>query len=274
VPINDPDDRELTISCGAALFNLEVAARHASLDPEVLVLPDGDDSDRLAELTLRPGGAPSDATNELFAAIRLRRTTREGFEPGPLPADLQAVLGAVRAQHRVALHVIEGQGRVALADLVAQGNRAQFADRRWRRELASWMHPRRTGDGLVVPPIVGLATRAVVTAFDVGKLVADKDHQLLLAAPFVAVLSTERDQPSAWLAAGRALEHMLLSAASRGVQAGYLNQACQLPHLRARLQKLLPGGGHPQLVVRLGMLTGHARATPRRPVAAVMRSPD
>lgn len=272
VRVNDPDDRELTISCGAALFNLEVAARQASLEPEVAVLPNPDDPDRLAEVTLVPGGAPSGETDELFDAIAKRRTTREGFDARALPVELVTVLRAVAAEHGVTLHAIEGEARGALAGLVAQGDREQFADPRWRRELASWMHPRRKGDGLVVPAVLGLATRAVVTAFDVGKLVADKDHELMLAAPFVAVLSSERDEPSDWLTVGRALEQMLLIAASRGVQAGYLNQPCQLPHLRARVQQLLPAGGSPQLVVRLGTLEQTPRATPRRPVAAVLHT--
>ena len=40
LPVNDPDDRELVMSCGAALFNLRVAAWHAGAAPTVAILPD------------------------------------------------------------------------------------------------------------------------------------------------------------------------------------------------------------------------------------------
>src|SRR5215470_2361610 len=38
LPIVDPEDRELTISCGAALFNLRVALRHFGYADEVEAL--------------------------------------------------------------------------------------------------------------------------------------------------------------------------------------------------------------------------------------------
>ena len=53
LPVNDPFDRELTISCGAALTNLVVAARAGSLEPQVDVLPDPGEPDLLARVVLR-----------------------------------------------------------------------------------------------------------------------------------------------------------------------------------------------------------------------------
>ncbi|WP_448522145.1 hypothetical protein [Schleiferia thermophila] len=40
LPVNDPDDRELTISCGCALMNLRVAAAAEGLDARLEALPD------------------------------------------------------------------------------------------------------------------------------------------------------------------------------------------------------------------------------------------
>lgn len=40
VPRSDPDNRALHIDCGAALFNLRVAAAHAGLLPDVRLLPE------------------------------------------------------------------------------------------------------------------------------------------------------------------------------------------------------------------------------------------
>ena len=39
LPVNDPDDRELVMSCGAALFNLRVAATYAGASPTGSALP-------------------------------------------------------------------------------------------------------------------------------------------------------------------------------------------------------------------------------------------
>src|SRR3712207_4297660 len=42
VPVADPDDRELRIACGAALFNLRIALRGRGVRPDVVRLPDPD----------------------------------------------------------------------------------------------------------------------------------------------------------------------------------------------------------------------------------------
>ena len=150
-PVNDTEDRELTISCGAALFNLRVAAAAAGWDPKVSMLPEPEDPDLLARVDLADGYLASDADRSLAAAIDLRYTHRKRFQdrevPGEVVARLQAAADAEGAWLKV---VADDQTRDRIGDLVEQGDRAQFADPRWRRELAAWMHPRRRGDGLVV----------------------------------------------------------------------------------------------------------------------------
>jgi len=50
-PVNDLDDRELTINCGCALMNLRVAAAAEGLDVRIDVLPDLDEPDLLARIS-------------------------------------------------------------------------------------------------------------------------------------------------------------------------------------------------------------------------------
>lgn len=267
LPVNDPFDRELTISCGAALFNLELTAASNGRSPVVAVMPDPSDPDLLARVTVGPS---TDVAGDraLREAIQDRHSTREAFS-SPDPIDgLAEALARATAQHDVELVV--DLDRMVLADLVAEGDRVQFADPRWRRELASWMHPRRRGEGLVVPEVFGLATRAVVSMVDLGRTTATTDHDLILNAPVVAVVATTSDDPASWIEAGRALQHLLLTATTFGATAGYLNQPCQVPELRPRLQTLLPGRGFPQVVVRLGAAPAPEQLSPRRPVDDVI----
>jgi hypothetical protein len=162
--------------------------------------------------------------------------------------------------------------REAVAGLVAEGDRAQFADPRWRRELASWMHPSRSGDGLATPALIAPIVRMVVSRLDLGARTARRDHDLAMAAPVLAVLGTEGDRVVDWLAAGEALQHALLVAADQGVQAGYLNQPCQVSGLRPRLRELCRTAGHPHAVLRLGHPAAPPSPAPRRPVDAVIES--
>ena len=167
--------------------------------------------------------------------------------------------------------VDDPERRRALAGLVDERDRAQFADPRWRRELAAWMHPRRRGDGLAVPLLALGPTKLAVRGMDLGPRTGARDAALLMDAPAVAVLHTPGDAPAERLAAGQGLQAALLVAAAEGVQAGYLNRPCQVESLRPRLAELLSvRGAHPQVVVRLGRPDGDAPPAPRRPVADVL----
>ncbi|MCC6831956.1 MAG: nitroreductase [Thermoleophilia bacterium] len=271
LPVTDPWDRELTISCGAAVLTLRTAARGAGLRAETVVLPDGPDGDRIAELRLTTAEDATIGERQRAAAIEMRRTLRGPFSDAPMPAGLTAAMAdAAGREGATAVPVDDGEQRAALGELVREGDAVQFHDPHWRRELASWLHPRRRGDGLVVPPGTGVLTRAVVGGANLGGFVAARDASLVEAAQHVVMVCTVDDEPLDWVRAGMAVQRMLLVAAADGVQAGFLNQPCQVAVLRPRL-RLLAGGLTPQLVLRFGVpQSAHAEPTPRRPVADVV----
>lgn len=269
--VTDPEGRELVISCGAALFTLTVAARRAGLRPTVDRLPEGPASDVLATVDLVPDEGTGDGpSSDLADAIPVRRTTRGRMEQGTVPEDLVRDLVALVGTHGAWLAPVAPDDRGQIADLVAEGDRAQFGDRAWRAELASWMRPRTAGDGLTVPRLAGAVVRRIVTTVDVGTRTARTDHALAREVPLLVVLGTDDGGRLAWLHAGEALQHLLLHAAAHGLQAGFLNQPCQVPALRPRLADLVGRPGTPQLVLRLGRPRKPSSATPRRPVAAVV----
>jgi len=266
LPVNDPFDRELTISCGAAITNIEIAARHLGLDAQVTALPEPGDNDLLAVVHLSPITDARAEGEPEFAAIETRCTTR-----GPLaPHHTIGLADVVAGDNRVTFAEIGDDRREALADLVADGDRAQFADGAWRRELAGWMHPRGRGDGLTVGSLTGAVTRTVVSRFDLGRSTARKNHQLVMDAPQLIVIGSVDDEPGDWIEVGRQLERLLLRGAAQGCRAGYLNQPCQVSSIRSRFQDLVPEAGVPQIVVRIGASSETAEPTARRPIADVI----
>jgi hypothetical protein len=273
LPVNDPDDRELTISCGAALFNLRIAAQAAGFDAKIELFPDQFDADLVARVRFRADGGVRD--RPLFDAIDVRRTHRKAFRELDPPDDVLDLLVTAAAEEGAALHVLDDDGRRGAARLVAEGDRLLFADRRWRRELAGWVRSRRHGDGLTVSSLGGPVVRRAITWFDLGESRARQNEKLVRDAPVLVVLTTVGDSPDDWVVAGQALEHVLLAAASEGLQASYLNQPCQVAELRPRLGALVPDGSVPQMVLRIGYPSlERLDATPRRPLDAVLeRSP-
>lgn len=156
------------------------------------------------------------------------------------------------------------------AELIAEGDDAQWADPAWRRELAAWMHPRRRGDGLVLPDLAIPLAQAVVRTFDIGHGVAARDVQLADASPVLAVLGTRGDDLASRVDAGQALQRTLLTACRHGLQASFLNQPIEVAPLRMRLLQAIGQAGYPQILLRLGHAENHLAATPRRPLDEVI----
>ncbi|HXF96033.1 MAG TPA: hypothetical protein VNI61_08000 [Gemmatimonadales bacterium] len=277
LPVVDPDDRELIISCGAALFNLRVALRHFGNREVTEILPDAGNPDLLARVSLDGHLEPTDEDSALFRAIPLRRTYRLPFQRRPLAPSLVTALELAAVREGAWLKILESEeARTALADLVAEGDRRQMADRRFRRELAAWIHPSRTrsrdgipGYALGLGDLMAAAGPLVVRTFDVGRGQAAKHRELALGSPVLAILGTAGDRPRDWLAAGQALERILLRARVDGAAASFLNQPIEVPALRLEVQVLSGYTGYPQMILRLGY-DGEAKPTPRRPLAEVL----
>ncbi|WP_137178840.1 Acg family FMN-binding oxidoreductase [Roseomonas sp. AR75] len=277
LPVVDPDDRELTISCGAALANLRCAAAALGEALEVAALPDPAEPDLLARITARGPCPPAARMARLLRAITARHTSRQAFEPEPVPATLrEEAIAAAEQDGDTWLHWVESPAqRQAIARLVAEGDRVQMADPAFRQELARWIRSRHSGTqdgisaaGFGLPDLLSGGMALLLRRFDLGDGQAARDAALAEGAPALAVLATPGDTPRDWLAAGEALERMLLTLTAGGLSASYLNQAVEVPALRLRLAATV-GAAVPQLLLRIGR---GERPSPsaRRPVAAVL----
>lgn len=267
LPVNDPMDRELLISCGAALANLEVASAHIGAIAQVATLPDPDHADHLATVSFEPGTM---AGVDLFDAIEVRRTVRGEFDGTPIDdASLHRLFAAGR-KFGVDVHLVELDDRELLAEMVAEADETQFGTDDWREELADWMHKPGADDGLPLAPLLGGLVRLIVAHFDVGAPVAERDLRLARDAPLLLILSTQDDDRAAWLSTGRALELLLLTATSHDMSVGFLNQVCQVPEMRARVRSRFTPGQHPQMVLRIGHSARPATRSGRRPVDDVI----
>ena len=278
LPVVDPEHRALVMSCGAALFHLRAAVRALGREPLVTRMPGGADPDLLARVELGPEIDPSERDRELFEAIVDRRTNRHPFERRSLSKRLTQELRHVVVEEGAELVIVTAtKYKHGLAELIAEGDRHQWDDKRFRAELAAWNRSNhsRSGDGipgygLGQGDLTSVVGPLVIRTFDLGDGQAARDRDLADGSPALAVLVTDWEGPAEWLAAGEALDHLLLHAQAAGVSASFLNQPVEDSALRPRLRKLLGERGFPQLVLRLGYPPEPARATPRRALEDVV----
>jgi hypothetical protein len=202
LPVIDPFDRELVISCGAALFNLRVALSQFGLGYAITLLPAGADPDVLALVHVLPGGICDASVASLFDAIPKRVTTRETFRTEAIaPEARQRLLSAADAEGVEAVCIDDLRRREQIGKLVTEADRIQFHDPRFRRELASWIHPRRGEDGMPayapeVNKLLDVAVLLVASAirtFNLGNGLAAAHKCLVDGSPILFCIGTATD---------------------------------------------------------------------------------
>lgn len=277
LPVADPQDRELTISCGAALYHVRAAIRRFGYEPLVDRRPSDGSADLLARVRFGSESAATDRELELANAIRHRHTNRRAFEDRPLPPDLIQALAEAATKEGAWLEFVDGDKKRVLADLIAQGDRIQGSDRAFRRELAQWINPNRSSrtDGMpgyahAMSDLMSNLGPLMIRRFDWGKRQAAKDRQLALDSPTLVVLGTDSDGVLDWIRVGEALDRVLLRATAGGASAAFLNQPIQVEELRPAVADLVERGGYPQVILRFGF-GPKARPTPRRSAREVMK---
>jgi hypothetical protein len=272
----DPEGRELVISCGAALFNLELAVAHLGCRPRVEILPDPRQADLIAVVTAGAHRRPSERVETLFGAIRHRRTNRRAFYRRAVPEALTAELAAAAESEGASLVAVPAGERDAVGELLTRADLIQFEDKGFRRELAHWFRPNRSrrrdgmpGYVLGLGDIASFFAPAALRWLDLGRSQAARNRQLVDSSPQLGVLVTDGDGRAEWVRAGRALQHVLLLATAAGASVSFLNQALEVPELRDELRELVGTTRTPQLLLRFGYAP-QARPAPRRPLAEVL----
>lgn len=260
---SDPDDRELTIGCGAALRTYALAVRGLGYEPVVELLPDGP-CGALARVREGVRHLPTRDDMLLLAAVAERHTNRGPLDEhgiaGGVPARLQR---AAESQGAVLQLVTAPAARDALARLVEKARRAAALDEAYAAERRAWVHD-RSPDGL--PPRAGGQVRVPYGARFAHPAYAPLLHEHP-DSPLPAILWTAADTQEDWLRAGMALQSVLLAATVHDVSAGFDN--APLEHLTTRIavRREIGYAGFPQVVLRLGAGTQEGVVeTPRRAV--------
>ena len=112
LPNLDPDDRLLTVSCGAALHHARTALAADGARTRIRYLPEPAEPDVLATLTHLDAGPPDPAALRTYRAMAARHSDRRAFAnraDQPVPDAAWALLGAAAEREGAHLHVMTGE---------------------------------------------------------------------------------------------------------------------------------------------------------------------
>jgi hypothetical protein len=277
LPATDPLGRMLAISCGAALHHARTALAAAGLAARVTRLPDPDQPDLLAIVTVTGPAPVSEAATRLAEAIPVRHTDRRPVSEAPLPdGHLRAIAAAARAE--ADLHTLASDQVPELAAAVYRAAAVQAYDERVGAELEYWTGTSTpTGTGIPADVLPDHAAQTTVPGRDYGRagsLPIGSGHD---RAAVYALLFGAADDRVSWLRSGEALSAAWLTATTLGASVVPLCDVVEVTYTRQTLRHLLAGLGCPHLVLRLGIAdtepTGYVR-TPRLATTFVDASTD
>ncbi|MFD9966907.1 Acg family FMN-binding oxidoreductase [Streptomyces sp. NPDC059013] len=276
MPSSDPQKRALHLGCGAALFNLRVAAAHAGRDPDAVLLPDADEPWLLAEVRLNRPVRRDDDLAALHPAIHRRHTSRFPFTDEDVPSGVLDGLRAAARLEGARLHMPGAWHVQEVLDLLHDAESRESLDPEAREELLRWTGTpgaAPAGEGIPAPAFGPRQhdVTAPVRDFAAGRTVAGRGSATFEKRPRLALLGTSDDGPLDWLRAGQALERVLLQATLDGLVTSLTSQALEWRELRWALRDPVSSMGHVQMVIRLGY-GPEGPATPRRAVEDVLET--
>jgi nitroreductase len=257
----DPVGRQLVLSCGCALFNARVALAAAGYEVQVQRLPDDARPNAIARLRLIGKASQQAPIGVLDRAIDVRRTNRRRFADAAVPIHVvNRLIAAANAEGAELVPVVQAEHRQSVARLSELADSVEVNDPAYRAELRAWTsHDPRRLDGVQASAVAYAGVGAVssealpIRVFDtdgMGWLPADSgsssDQCLLL-------LGTMQDGPAAWLAAGEALQHVLLEIAELGYAASPLTQLIEVSETCELLRRDLGLAMHPCVLLRVGL---------------------
>ncbi len=268
--VSDPDDRQLTISCGAALSFLTLAMKRFGRLPIVHTFPNLANPDHLA--TIKWGGIhePVPATLRVFEGMK-RRNLQVAALSSKTPSEIlmEDVLDDLDRPGIKIERLTDPQERARVGELILEASRAQEADGSFRRERENWSHPdrRHSRDGLPeTPPRNGRDVSGE------PRFRADEYRQSLSAGgPELIVLGSRGDSRASWFEAGRVMAHLILRGAANGLSTQFVNAPLEIPAYREKVDRVQKGGWRSQSIIRMGYARVERRSL-RRPVKEVLLS--
>jgi nitroreductase len=256
----DPRCRQLTISCGCALFNARSALAGSGYHAVVERFLDPGRPDLLARVRVAGPGQPVDAEMAVLDdSIDVRRTNRREFVDEAVPdAIVATMVAAAEIEGAQVMQIVSSDDRSTVARLSQLADQVEITDPAYRAELRAWTSadPRRD-DGVpafAVPHVdAGADDDVPIRDFDTHGMGWLPTRTRSSLDQCMLLVGAEQDSPAAWLRTGEAVERMLLEITRRGYAASPLTQVIEVARTNAELRRELRLTMHPHVLLRVGL---------------------
>lgn len=251
----DTSDKELFISLGCAVKNLQVAASHFGYDSDYVY----EDKKIIITLNKKEGNVTADDT--LFNAINKRHTHRGKFSGKKIPEDqLQRVENKKNASFMI--YNSESEEAKIIKQKINEGNLIQMSDNAFRDELIEWMrfnksHIQETQNGLCYnvlgfPPTPQFLGKKIIKMFLNPSSQNKTDDAVNASTSHFCLFTVKEPTNGNYIELGTLLEEYLLKITSSGLAYSFSNQPCEVLKIYETLKAELNVTDYPGVIIRLG----------------------
>ena len=252
----DGENRELFISLGCAVENMQIAATQYGYESDYEYI------DGKIVVTFRQ--SENVTPDPLFDQIKKRHTHRGEFTGKKIPSDLIKILQSVEKEQNPDFAIFDGETNEAklIKEKIYLGNNIQMSDTAFKNELVEWMRfnkkdIKENQNGLcynvlgfpATPKFVG---KKMVRMFLSPKAQNKTDNGVNNSASAFCLFSTAAKSEADYIAVGKTLERVLLKITELNLAYSFSNQPCEVEPLSLKLREELNLTNYPSVVIRIG----------------------
>lgn len=262
----DPTYREAFISIGGFIENFVIAAHHFGFETEISDVCFDARETLAAIITLKPTKKSFPEEQDLFQGITRRHTNRGRYEKELDSTILESITALASDQDIGVFMISDARAKERLAKLVGQAFFIAMSLSGIRDEMIELISRTRDGasTGMYYESMIERAPPMPVSFAKIPKplkrwfmiAVSKYLHRELTVryaeSPVSIVIGTKIDGPTAWIKAGRAMERVLILAASHGITHDIAAGPIEIPTLVPLVRREIDHHYRPQILFRVG----------------------
>ena len=283
----DPDYRELYMSLGAFLENLELASKAYGYQAQITIPKDQNTRNAVARISLeRSFSVSQQQRDSIIEILEGRCTIRRNYATKGIKPEDSAYLLELTSGAQIVLS--DSQTGKYLGEQTLLAYKQQNFKKSVQEELASWVRfsnksARKLRDGLTTAGmgITGISGRIVQLFFTpetakgktfVNKGIEKTAEQVAHCGGWL-VISSQHNTPADWIQVGRLYERIHLKCRQLGIAMHPMNQIIEEQNFRTTTQEKIAEGKSIQFIARLGYVRHYPQpVSVRRPVKAFCQS--
>lgn len=260
LPAADAKKRDLYISIGALMKNLEIAARAFGVYEKTAW---SGKANLAATVHFRRLDKPEKTvtTGGLLKAIQTRSNYRGPFAKVELGGALKSqIRGSSSKDIKVDL-ITDKQKIDSLGRLTAEALKFAYSKPDFRREISSWIRPntsrKRTGIpgySLRMGTLTSHIIPKLIKRINIGKKLAALNYKSFVSSSGVVIFSSKKENPLIWLKIGSLAQEIFLSLEKKGVSASIFVAAIEMGEFNKTVANILnaPSELRPQFLFCIG----------------------